>query len=159
MMRRIGLALALCSLAATTAVAGTVYKWADRQGQVHYTDRPPRGDGSKLLAVIQESTGASNEDTADQAPAEEPADGTDAAASVDSDADQQVSAAMKKSVEADVAKTRAEQCKKAKDRYQNYVDSVRVYREKDGKREYLNQKELDQARLRAAQDVETFCGK
>ena len=44
MMRRFGLALALCSLAATTAVAGTVYKWADRQGQVHYTDRPPRGD-------------------------------------------------------------------------------------------------------------------
>ena len=32
---------------AGTAVAGTVYKWVDPQGQVHYTDRPPRASGSR----------------------------------------------------------------------------------------------------------------
>lgn len=158
MMRRFGLALALCSLAATAAVAGTVYKWSDRQGQIHYTDRPPRGD-AKLLAVIHESTVTAEEDAATESAPDESGNGVDSGAADDSGADQEVSAAMKKSVEADVAKTRAEQCKKAKERYQNYVDSVRVYREKDGKREYLDQKELEQTRLRAAQDVETYCGK
>lgn len=158
MMRRFGLALALCSLAATTAVAGTVYKWADRQGQIHYTDRPPRGD-AKLLAVIHEATGAADDQTDSGTSPDESGNAADSGATDDAGADEGVSAAMKKSVEDDVAKTRTEQCTKAKERYQTYVNSVRVYREKDGKREYLNQKELEQARLQAAKNVETYCSK
>ena len=153
MLRRLGLALALCCLA-TAAVAGTVYKWMDRSGQVHYTDRPPRAADARIIEVIQQGTvvadaGSSTTD------ATEPAAASDAAADTASDT---TSAEMKKAVEADVARTRAEQCRKAQERYKNYVESYRVYREKEGKREYLNSKELDDARLRARQDVDTYCG-
>lgn len=147
MLRRLCLALALCSLT-TGAVAGTVYKWMDRDGQVHYTDRPPRAADAKVIAVIQQATGVAEgggeaTDTTDTAPAAPEAAAT--------------SAEMMKAVQADVARTRAEQCKKAQERYKNYVESYRVYREQDGKREYLNAKELDEARLRARQDVDTYC--
>ena len=147
MLRRLCLALALCSLT-TGAVAGTVYKWMDRDGQVHYTDHPPRAADAKVIAVIQQATGVAEgggeaTDTTDTAPAAPEAAAT--------------SAEMMKAVQADVARTRAEQCKKAQERYKNYVESYRVYREQDGKREYLNAKELDEARLRARQDVDTYC--
>lgn len=153
MLRRLGLALALCCLA-TAAVAGTVYKWMDRSGQVHYTDRPPRTADARIIEVIQQGTvvadaGSSTTD------ATEAASAGDAAADTAPDT---TSAEMKKAVEADVARTRAEQCRKAQERYKNYVESYRVYREKDGKREYLNSKELDDARLRAKQDIDTYCG-
>jgi len=157
MLRRLGLALALCCLA-TAAVAGTVYKWMDRSGQVHYTDRPPRGADARIIEVIQQGTvvadaGSSTTD------ATEAASGSDAASDTSSDtASDTTSAEMKKAVEADVAKTRAEQCRKAQDRYKNYVESYRVYRDKDGKREYLNSRELDDARVRARQDVDKYCG-
>ena len=152
MLRRLGLALALCCLA-TAAVAGTVYKWMDRSGQVHYTDRPPRGADARIIEVIQQGTvvadaGSSTTD------ATEAASAGDAAADTAPDT---TSAEMKKAVEADVARTRAEQCRKAQERYKNYVESYRVYRDKDGKREYLNSKELDEARLRARKDVDTSC--
>lgn len=152
MLRRLGLVLALCSLA-TGAVAGSVYKWMDRDGQVHYTDRPPRSTDAKIIAVIQQSTGVSESEAVAAAAGE-----SGGAADTPPDpAPEAASAAMRQAVEADVAKARAEQCKKAQERYQNYVESYRVYREKDGKREYLNARELDEARLRARQDVDTYC--
>ncbi len=152
MLRRLGLVLALCSLT-TVAVAGSVYKWMDRDGQVHYTDRPPRSADAKIIAVIQQSTGVAESEAAGTG-AGEPDGAADAPAEPTPEA---TSAAMRKAVEADVARTRAEQCKKAQETYRNYVESYRVYREKDGKREYLNAKELDEARLRARQDVDTYC--
>ena len=152
MLRRLGLALALCCLA-TAAVAGTVYKWMDRSGQVHYTDRPPRAADARIIEVIQQGTVVADAGSS-------ATEGAEAAAVSDAAPDtapDTTSAEMKKAVEADVARTRAEQCKKAQDRYKNYVESYRVYREQDGKREYLNAKELDEARLRARQDVDTYC--
>ena len=151
MLRRLGLALALCSLA-TVAVAGTVYKWMDRDGQVHYTDRPPRSSDARIIEVIQQATGVAEADGAAAAQRNESDESSSADATPDA-----ASAEMMKAVQSDVAKTRAEQCKKAQERYKNYVESYRVYREKDGKREYLNAKELDEARLRARQDLDTYC--
>jgi len=153
MLRKLGLALAL-SFVTAGAVAGTVYKWMDRSGQVHYTDRPPRAADARIIEVIQQGTVVADAGAA-SAEASDAASAADAASEPGSDA---ASAEMKKAVEADVARTRAEQCKKAQERYKNYVESYRVYREKDGKREYLNSKELDDARLRAKQDVDTYCG-
>ena len=155
MLRKLGLALALCSLT-TAALAGTVYKWMDRSGQVHYTDRPPRAADAKVIAVIQQASGAA--EMADAASGENGS--TNAASGSESSpegAPDAASAEMMKAVQADVAKTRADQCKKAQERYKNYVESPRVYREKDGKREYLDSKQLDEARLRARQDVDTYC--
>ena len=61
--------------------------------------------------------------------------------------------------EADAAKAQVEQCKAAQDRYQRYLDSRRLFRETaDGKREYLTDKELTEARARAKQAVDDYCG-
>ena len=60
--------------------------------------------------------------------------------------------------EADAAKAKVEQCKEAQDRYQRYIDSRRLFREMpDGKREYLTDKELTEARARAKQAVIDYC--
>ena len=58
----------------------------------------------------------------------------------------------------DAAKAKVEQCKSAQDRYQRYLESRRLYRETaDGKREYLTDKELTEARARARQAVDDYC--
>ena len=58
----------------------------------------------------------------------------------------------------DAAKARVEQCKSAQERYKRYIESHRLYRETaDGKREYLTDKELTEARARAKQTVDDYC--
>lgn len=47
----------LCALAvlgawAATAIAGNVYRWTDRNGVVHYGDRPPEGVQERSVTVI-----------------------------------------------------------------------------------------------------------
>ena len=60
--------------------------------------------------------------------------------------------------EADAAKAKVENCKTAQDKYQLYIQSQRLFRElPDGKRVYLTDKELTEARARAKQDVVDFC--
>jgi len=58
----------------------------------------------------------------------------------------------------DAAKAKVEQCKEAQDRYQRYVDSRRLFRVMpDGKRQYLTDQELTDARARAKQAVDDYC--
>ena len=45
------LLIALIAAAATTAHAGSVYKWVDQNGKVHYGDRPAHGIDSVRLEV------------------------------------------------------------------------------------------------------------
>jgi hypothetical protein len=57
----------------------------------------------------------------------------------------------------DAARAKLEQCKQAQDRYQRYIDSRRLFREEDGKRVYLSDQELTEARGRAKQAVDDYC--
>ena len=57
----------------------------------------------------------------------------------------------------DAAKARVEQCKAAQDRYQLYIQSRRLFREENGKRVYLSDQELTEARARARQAVDDYC--
>ena len=67
--------------------------------------------------------------------------------------------ASRAAVQKDVAASRAEQCKQAKDTYQKSVEARRVYRmNKAGEREYLSDTEAEQARLNARLDMERSCG-
>lgn len=67
--------------------------------------------------------------------------------------------ATRQAVQKDVATTRAEQCKQAKDKYQKSVEAHRVYRmNKAGEREYLSDADIDQARLNARLEMERACG-
>lgn len=141
------------------AAAETVYKWQDSGGQIHYTDLPPTQGGAKILGVFTRETfveddnadGADEDDGTGDDGSATPSSGTD---SDDLDADLEAMAA----VQADVASAKNEQCKEAKERYQIYIESRRVFRQTaDGKREYLTDQELAEARVRAKQSVDESC--
>jgi Domain of unknown function (DUF4124) len=157
MIRKLVIALALAGLA-SVAAAATVYKWMDAEGQVHYTDRPPRAGDAKIIAVYEEGSpedeGAESTATAgDESP---PADATASAAQDEEQA--AASQAQVNAVNADVAKARAENCKKATERYNSYVTSQRLFRTgPDGQRQYLTDAELSLARVSAKKDMDLFC--
>jgi Domain of unknown function (DUF4124) len=162
MLHKILTALLLSSLAATAA-AETVYKWVDSSGQVHYTDLPPRNTDARILGVYeQEGAGFSDEPEPQDDGFEE--DGDDDAGSPPQDDEPSSpepppSEEAMAAAEADAAKARVEQCKAAQDRYQRYIESQRLYRETpDGKRQYLTDAELTEARARARQTVSDYCG-
>lgn len=148
-------------LAGVAAVAGaeTVYKWVDPAGQVHYTDLPPRQAGARILGVYQQEAGTVEGDESDDY-TDEGDSGEPPAQDPESPRTPEppVSEAAMAAAEADAAKAKVEQCKAAQDRYQRYIDSRRLFRETaDGKRVYLTDQELTEARARAKQAVDDYC--
>ena len=165
-MSRIARVLAALVMAGIGAVAAaeTVYKWVDGSGQVHYTDLPPRESDGRILGVYQQESGDVEEgDYGDDYSEEGGEDGEDGASpSAPTEApgtpEPPVSDAAMAAAEADALKAKVEQCKAAQDRYQRYIDSRRLFRETpDGKRVYLTDKELSEARGRAKQAVDDYC--
>ena len=159
---RVVLAFLMAGVAAM-ATAETVYKWVDSTGQVHYTDLPPRQGDAKILSVYQQESGMSEEE-GDSDSGDYSQEGGDAntrpatQSGAPTTPEPPVSEKAMASAEADAAKAKVEQCKAAQDRYQRYLDSRRLFRETpDGKREYLTDKELTEARARAKQAVDDYC--
>ena len=145
---------------AAMAAAETVYKWVDSSGQVHYTDLPPRQGDAKILGVYQQEAGTVEDESGDNGNyAQEGGDDSNAQPATQAKtAEPAPSDAAVKAAENDAAKAKVEQCKAAQDRYQRYLDSRRLFRETpDGKREYLTDKELSDARARAKQAVDDYC--
>jgi len=156
MLRQIVMTLLMAGLT-VVATADTVYKWVDSRGQIYYTDLPPTQADAKVLGIFHQESDVLDEEefseTSDNGaePSMAPADdgSSEPAASNDTVA----------AVQADVASARTKQCKEAQDRYQRYVESRRLFRETpDGKRQYLTDQELAEARVRAKQSVDEYCG-
>ena len=163
-MSRIQVVIMTIVMAGLTAVATaeTVYKWLDGSGQIHYTDLPPQQGDAKILGVYQRESGIAEEDESENGDySEEDADsgaGPTTQAGGPTTPEPPVSKKVMAEVEADAAKAKVEQCKAAQDRYQRYSESRRLFRETpDGKREYLTDKELTEARARAKQAVSEYC--
>lgn len=166
-MSRIARILAALVMAGIGAVATaeTVYKWVDGSGQVHYTDLPPRQADARILGVYQQESGDVDDEGYDDDYAEEGGGGDDddgnddgASPNAPSTPEPPVSDEAMQAAADDVAKAKVEQCKAAQDRYQRYIDSRRLFRETpDGKRVYLTDKELSEARGRAKQAVDDYC--
>ncbi len=160
LISRVLAALLMAGIGAVAA-AETVYKWVDGSGQVHYTDLPPRQGDAKILGMYQQESGDVDEDGGDDYSGQGDDGGGSPDASNDSPRTPEppVSDSAMAAAEADAAKAKVEQCKAAQDRYQRYLDSRRLFRETaDGKREYLTDKELTEARARAKQAVDDYCG-
>ncbi len=143
------------------ATADVVYKWVDGSGQVHYTDLPPRQGDARILGVYQQESGDVDDGDYGDDYAQEGSDGggsPQGTSESPSTPEPPVSDAAMAAAAADAEKAKVEQCKAAQDRYQRYLDSRRLYRETpDGKREYLTDKELSEARGRAKQAVDDYC--
>jgi hypothetical protein len=145
---------------AASAAAETVYKWVDSAGQIHYTDLPPRQGDAKILGIYQQEAGVVEEGESGDYSQEgydsgnAPAPQSGAPRTSEPPVSDEAMAAS----QADAAKAKVEQCKAAQDRYQRYLDSRRLFRETpDGKRVYLTDQELTEARARAKQAVDDYC--
>lgn len=141
------------------ATAETVYKWIDGAGQVHYTDLPPKQADAKILSVSHGLSSMSEEEGLDNGGYgdENGDDAAAAAASGTSTPEPPVSQAALAAAQDDAARVKVEQCKAAQDRYQRYIESRRLFREEGGKRVYLSDQELTEARARAKQAVDDYC--
>ncbi len=158
---RVVLAFLMAGVAAMAA-AETVYKWVDGSGQVHYTDLPPRQGDAKILGVYQQEAGMVEEDESGSGDYTEEGDDANTQPATQPGAprtpEPPVSEQAMASAEADAAKAKVLQCKEAQDRYQRYIESRRLFRETaDGKRQYLTDQELTEARARAKQAVDEYC--
>ena len=159
MLQRILMTLVMAGL---TVVAGaeTVYKWLDSSGQIHYTDLPPRQADAKLLGVFDQQAGdVDDQEGSDDFDDQDQGSNDDATqpSSSPSTPEPPVSAAAMAAANDDAAKAKVEECKAALDRYQKYIQSRRLYREVDGKRVYLSDQELTEARGRAKQAADDYC--
>lgn len=163
MIQRILLTLVLAGL---TAIAGaeTVYKWTDSTGQIHYTDVPPRQADAKILDIFEQSVGDLDDGT-EEGSEEGFGDGADDQGDEDSSQSSgstappppTISDAMLAAARTDAERAKAEQCKLAQDRYKAYIEARRLFKEQDGKRVYLTDKELDEARAKAKLSVDEYC--
>jgi hypothetical protein len=135
------------------AQAGDVYKYTDERGMTMYTDKPIPG-------AVRVSTGAQRppEVAARSYAAQQAATNSQLASSNQRIASQQSDARIAATVAKDLESSRAERCKKARADYQNTINSRRLYREQDGKREYLSDTEIAAQRVASAKQVEAICG-
>ena len=162
MLNKILMVLLMAGLT-VVASAETVYKWVDGAGQIHYTDLPPKQTDARILSVshgpsnMSEDEGTDGADYGDGNGDENGDDAAANAASGTSTPEPPVSQQALAAAQDDAARAKVEQCKQAQDRYQKYIESRRLFREEGGKRVYLTDQELTEARGRAKQAVDDYC--
>ena len=140
------LSLAIAALAVCKAAgAGDIY--CNNQGR-DCSDRP---SPNATLVHVANPPASTSSDTTPPPAARPPVDAAANAKLADD--------ASRQAVQKDVSTNRAEQCKQAKDKYQQSIQAHRIYRmNKAGEREYLNDAELDQARLNSRLEMDRACG-
>jgi predicted Zn-dependent protease len=138
------LTLTTATLAAGTAAAD-VYKYQDEKGNIQYTDKPPSLPAERLN-VQSQRTDAVAAQTRPQ-PEQRPS----TPQSRKQPADQREAAQMN-------AKDKAERCAKARERYDKYMNSQKLYEQDEkGERHYLTSEELDATRAAAKASMEVMC--
>ena len=151
--------LALASTFAASLAQADVWRWKDAQNKWHYSDVPVEG-AQLIKSTLRMPTppGGPVESPPDAAPEGTPP--VDRVAAYAAAATDRVAAeSTARSVQQDISKKRAEQCKDATSRYEKQIAARRIFREgKNGERVFLNEAELAQTRLDARTDRDTACG-
>ena len=136
------------------AHAGDVYKYVDERGVTLYTDKPIPG-----AVLVSTGTQRPPEYTARSNAANQASSNAQLSASNQRIATTQNDARVATNVAKDLEASRAERCKAARETYTKSINSHRLYRQTpDGKREYLNDAELEKQRIDSAKAVEAICG-
>jgi hypothetical protein len=146
----LSLTMTVVALAALPASAD-VYKYKDDHGNVLYTDKPATLPAERLNVQSQktDTVAAQARVEADMKRMEE----ADAARKAGS-----AQAGDQKGGQQLTAKDKAERCTKARERYDSYMASQRLYKQDaKGERSYLSDKELAEARATAKSAMDTLC--
>jgi len=139
------------ALLASQAVAADVYRFVDAQGNVQYTDKPALLPAEKLAVQSRATDAAELASRTDAERARLAANDAARQQGTAQQADQRNAAQI-------TATAKAEQCKKARERFDAYTVSQRLYEElPDGQRRYLSDAELTAARGAAKASMDEMC--
>lgn len=138
------------SLLLASQAQADVYKYTDAQGNVYYTDKPATLPAERLN-VQSRKTDVVAVQTRESDEQSNPSVGDEAVKQAAQKAEQRKAAEMS-------AADKAEQCKKARERYDSYMTSLRLYETlPNGERRYLTEAELDAARASAKASMDVLC--
>jgi hypothetical protein len=144
------LTLAAAPLLASPALAD-VYKYVDEHGNTQYTDKPPSLPAERLNVKSQRTDVVAVQERQQQ----------EQAAMSKADESRRQSAAQRneeREARELSAKDKAERCTKARERYDRYMNTRRLYEEDEkGQRRYLDSNEIDAARAAAKATMEVMC--
>jgi hypothetical protein len=151
MLRTLFFVTAASAWLAAGSAAADVYKFKDEQGNVLYTDKPATLPAERLNIQSQKTdTVAVQTRQQDELKRLQDADKATQQAS-SSARDQQAAAQSSETPKAD-------QCAKARQRYESYMNSQRLYEQgADGQRRYLSDDELTAARASAKASMDVMC--
>lgn len=143
--------LATALLVSATAVAGDIYKWTDKDGSVHYEDRPIANVPMERLELLTRNT----DNAAVQARVAERRSAKATAKQVASEAPSEMS---RQEIRAEQQK-RQQKCQEYRDRLERFLRSRRLYKEgESGEREYLDEAATMAARDRVQGQILEYCG-
>jgi hypothetical protein len=147
-------AVAMFSLIPLTGALADVYRSVDAQGHVLYSDTP--SPGAERVRVTSNSQRLAAQTSAPAGNPRPTAPST--SKSADSIHDQIEKDEAARTVQHEVAQTRADQCKKAQDQYQQSIQARRIYNtDASGERQYLSDAEAEQARVNAKVAMDDAC--
>lgn len=133
------------------AWGGDVYVVTDSSGNRVYTDRPQTLPAERITVRGGAADPAAVRDRNEEQPKQDAAEGQNAAAPADRSADKARADAMS-------SEDRAKRCVEARQRYQGYMEAMRLYEEgPDGERRYLDSEQIDAARANAKKTMDEFC--
>jgi hypothetical protein len=149
MHRAIAIAI-LTGLPLSAAVAD-VFRSVDAQGHVQYSDTPT--PGAQLVRMNNLHTPTPS--LSSPPPSAKPATTAQSGDQVHQQLEQEAAA---RDVQSQVAQTRADQCKKATDIYNQSVQARRIYTTgADGERQFLSDDEADKARVAHKIEMDEAC--
>ena len=151
MLRTLFLVTAATAWLAAGPAAADVYKFKDDQGNVLYTDKPSTLPAERLNIQSQKTdTVAVQTRQQEELKRLQESDKANQQASSDG-ADQRQAAQTS-------ATQKADQCDKARKRYDSYMNSQRLFEQgADGQRRYLSDAELTAARASAKASMDVMC--
>lgn len=144
------LMLAAAALAAGTAGAD-VYKYKDEKGHVEYTDKPATLPAERLNVQSQKTDVVAMQARQEAEQKRQQEADKSRQQTAGAKADQQAATQL-------TAKDKAERCTKARERYDTYMNSQKLYEQQpNGERRYLTSAELDTARAAAKTTMDAMC--
>jgi Domain of unknown function (DUF4124) len=151
-MLRSLLTLTLTASVLLAAPAGAdVYKYKDDKGNVLYTDKPATLPAERLNVQSQKTdiVAVTQRQEAEQKRLQDATTGSTQTVQQRSDAQQAAQLS---------AKDKAERCAKARERYDTYMNSQKLYEQQpNGDRRYLTDAELTTARDTAKTSMDMWC--
>ena len=147
MLRTLLMLTAAAAAFAAGPAAADVYKFKDDHGNVLYTDKPSTLPAERLNIQSQKTDVVAAQARAQR---QQAADKANQPAAQDGQQQAETPAAT--------ADNKSDGCAKARDRYNQYMTSQRLYETlPDGQRRYLTDAELDAARASAKASMDVMC--